>query len=106
MATDEFEERIEHAAELLDEEPLRSFFLVYATGDVDDSDGEFDLEWEYAHDVSGEAAGERNAILVGAMVAALADDGGHTIAEVTQAAGQNARAIAESAEMFDLDELE
>jgi hypothetical protein len=106
MATDQFDERIEHAAELLDEEPLRSFFLVYATGDVDDPDGEFDLEWEYAHDVSGEPAGERNAILVGAMVAALAEDGGHTIGEVTNAARQNARAIAESADMFDLDEPE
>lgn len=106
MATDEFEERIERAADLLDGEALRSFFLVYATGDVDDPDGEFDLEWEYAHDVSGEAAAERNAILLGAMVAALADDGDHTIAEVTQAAGQNARAIAASAETFDREELE
>lgn len=96
MSDEEFEARVERARELLAEEPVRSFFLAYATGDVDDPDGEFDVEWEYAHDVGGEPAGQRNAILLGALVCALADDGGHTIAEVTDAAEQSARAIAES----------
>ena len=98
MDEETFEARLDQATELMTEEPLRSFFLVCATGNVNEEGGEFDLEWEYAHDVGGEAAGERNALLLGAMVAAFADDGDYAIEEVTAAAEQSARAIAASAE--------
>jgi hypothetical protein len=97
MTSDSFDERRRQAIETLDDDSVRSFFLAYVADAEEGVDDEIDLEWEKAHDVTGEQAQNRNGWLAGALILAMAEEGDHSIDEVAVAAKRNAEIIADSA---------
>lgn len=94
--TDHTEER-QNAIDVLEAEPIRSFFLAYIIGDPDGTDHVTDLGWISGYDVQS-GRKDRLAAVLGITIYAVAEELGLDISEVARQAEEQARYMATNAD--------